>query len=501
MQGRVSRQRENREHKVRLFREEDLVPVRVLIDTNVLIGLEDPEKPVSKQLAKLLRIGIQNGCQFLAHPAFKQDLMRDRDEKRREIVLSKSTKYPILETPPVPDASFLSSIGSSPQPNVDDHLLYAVYKNCVHLLVTEDKGIHKKARRIGISSQVYSVSECLEAFENLFEKPTPPPSVQDVPVYTLGPKKPIFDSLRPYYPEFDEWFQKIAQEGRRAWVVVGEEGELEGICIYKEESGREEGICEGPVLKLCTFKVSEDARGAKIGELLLKTAFQYVAKRGLRGTYFTVFRRSSHYGQLVGFCEDFGFVPIGCTLRGESILFKSLVPDDTAENLSALEYHIRFYPHFLKGPSVKKFLVPVSPRYHRLLFPEAQQRIQPELWPSRLSASNAIRKAYICKSGLKSLMPGDLLAFYRSDDIQAVTNIGIVEKAVRATSAGEILSLVGKRTVYSAQEINDCYLDGGLVILFREAGLLEPFKELKRLGLYPPQSIRPISHQLFESLL
>jgi len=97
--------------------------MRILLDTNVLIGLEDLEKPVSNQLAKLLRIGGQHGCKFLIHPASEKDLIRDRDEKRRKIVLSKIKKYTIMETPPVPDLVFLSSIGSSPLPSVDDCLL------------------------------------------------------------------------------------------------------------------------------------------------------------------------------------------------------------------------------------------------------------------------------------------------------------------------------------------------------------------------------------------
>lgn len=467
--------------------------LRVLLDTNILIGLEDPHRRVSEQLARLTQMGIRGGCSFLVHPASLEDLARDRDLERRAVVASKVGKYPLLDSPPVPDPEFLAAIGTHEGPTVDSFLLYAVLRNCVHALVTEDKGIRRKARRLGLESRVYSISECLDAFEGWFGSPAPPPNVQDVPLYSLDARDPIFDSVRVDYPEFDQWFAEVSRVGRRAWVV-GEEKAPEGVCIYKEEH-RVEGFPQRDVLKLCTFKVREDARGAKVGELLLKTAFRFGVERSLGGVYVTVFPR---HGALIGFYREFGFDDLGKTSKGEYLLYKPLVPGPPGQ-MDPLRYHIRFYPHFLKEPPVRKFLVPVRPEYHRLLFPEA--RLQPEFWPPRLPASNAIRKAYISRSTIKKISPGDILVFYLSGGEGWLTTIAVVERVVVASSAEELLFVAGKRTVYPVEEIRNVYPDGGLVIFFREAKVLRPFAKLATLGLPPPQSIREIRSELLDKLV
>ncbi|HID31261.1 MAG TPA: hypothetical protein EYP19_14855 [Desulfobacterales bacterium] len=468
--------------------------LRILLDTNVLIYLEDPRILLSGRLARVLQIGSQQNCLFLIHPRVLEDLERDPEKQRREIVQSKIRKYPFLDDPPSPDPAFLAGIGAPAEPSVDDCLLYALYKDCVHILLTEDRGIHKKAKRIGLNSRVYSGDDCLEAFESWFSVPPSPPSVENLPVYVLSSSDPIFESIKRDYPEFDWWFGKISREGRRCWVVFSQEKKPEGICIYKEEHDPVEGFSEGARLKLCTFKVGEISRGAKIGELLLKTAFWYGVERKLRSVYLTVFPR---YAQLIAFCEGFGFVKTGTTSRGEYVLAKPLV-SEKATGADPLGYHIRFYPHFLDGPTTSKFLVPVRPIYHRLLFPESQ--VQTELWPSRLPASNAIRKAYICRSHIKKIRPGDLLVFYLSGGKGSVTDIGVVERVVVARSAEEVLVVAGKRTVYPLEEIRKEYPNGGVVILFWHAKTLKRFKKLEELGLAPPQSIYEISSESFQRL-
>jgi hypothetical protein len=50
---------------------------------------------------------------------------------------------------------------------------------------------------------------------------------------------------------------------------------------------------------------------------------------------------------------------------------------------------------------------------------------------------------------------GDLILFYRSEDEQAITSLGVVEAVYTGVEdTGQILQLVGKRTVFSREEIN-----------------------------------------------
>ena len=85
-------------------------------------------------------------------------------------------------------------------------------------------------------------------------------------------------------------------------------------------------------------------------------------------------------------------------------------------------------------------------------------------------SGNALRKAYLCNSNTGSLEPGDILLFYRSQDLKAVTTLGVVESAIRTADPQEIMTYVGRRTVYRPDEIvMMCRsVRGVLAILFRQ---------------------------------
>ena len=101
---------------------------------------------------------------------------------------------------------------------------------------------------------------------------------------------------------------------------------------------------------------------------------------------------------------------------------------------------------------------------------------------------------------------GDLVVFYKTQEDQGATCIGIIEEAKHISDVSEIMSLVAKRTVYSQKEIQDMLSTSGsiLVILFR---LLRYFpktisrEKLTSAGILGPiQSIRTISSQSFNTL-
>lgn len=474
--------------------------LRVLIDTNIIIPLEDSFSPVPSLTSEFICLGTRH-CSILVHPMTLKDIANDRDDARRRIILSKIKKYSLLEAPPFPNPDFLTSLGRiNTSPTVDDHLLYALKRDCVHLLVTEDKGIHAKARKIGLGSSVYNIEDSVALFRSLFEleETSASPFVQDVPLYQLNLSDSFFDSLREDYPQFDSWFKEKCKEGRHAWVVRSGDY-IQGICIYKEEPGNEEGLCSGTILKMCTFKISDNARGEKIGELLLKTAFQYCRAKEYEGVYFTILPK--HTG-LIDFCEEFGFIDRGLK-RGsasdysEHIFYKTFYPPISEMSRNALDFHKAYWPCLLGNDSINKFIVPVRPSYHETLFPEVQDVIQRQLWVANLAVSNAIRKAYICKAKLQSINPGDLLLFYRSRDLQRITTLGIVENARWVHRVEDIISLVGKRTVFSVSDIEREFAQGALVILFREIEHLMKYPSPRDYGLPYPQRIQTVPHAVF----
>ena len=164
-----------------------------------------------------------------------------------------------------------------------------------------------------------------------------------------------------------------------------------------------------------------------------------------------------------------------------------------------LEYHIRYGPRNYRTDATG-FIVPIVPQYHRVLFPELESQGQFEQMREMSPFGNSILKAYLSTSSIRSINVGDILYFYRSEDLHALTTVGIVEGTLVSRSADKIASYVGKRTVYSYQEIDSMTTDGRevLAILFRQARTIEPpisDRQLRedRIWSRPSQSIMTLS--------
>lgn len=62
--------------------------MRVLLDTNIFISRE-ADRVVSSDLTDLLKIFNKLGTELLVHPLSVTELRNDKNEKRREVNLSK----------------------------------------------------------------------------------------------------------------------------------------------------------------------------------------------------------------------------------------------------------------------------------------------------------------------------------------------------------------------------------------------------------------------------
>ena len=129
--------------------------MRVLLDTNIIIDREG-QRPVPIEIQSFLRRSQEIGWAILVHPLSKEELMQDSDMTRRESQISKIASYPSLSEPPNPesDIEFMELVGTARSPNdsVDNSLLFAVKANAVDFLVTNDQGLHRKAKRCGIET-------------------------------------------------------------------------------------------------------------------------------------------------------------------------------------------------------------------------------------------------------------------------------------------------------------------------------------------------------------
>jgi len=472
--------------------------MRILLDTNVFIILED-DAILEEHFGALLREASRHS-EILIHPRSIEEIKRDRDEVRRGKTLSKIGKYSMLMSPPIPDRDFLQNFGDviSENDKVDAEMLFAVQRNSIDFLITEDKKIHRIAKNINIHERVLSVSQGGEFFKRLSKREIPSHTlVEYIPVYNLDPNDSFFDSLKGDY-DFEEWFSKISRENRKCWVYRPD-SKIKALCIIKEEEKPDSDKIPSPTLKICTFKVADDLGGKRIGELLLKMALQYTFKNKFKSTYFTIYPKQDH---LISFMEDFGFETIDMK-DNEKIMMKPIVPpSDTPKTMDPLDFGIKYYPNLDDSENVGKFIVPIRPNYHSRVFPDCLGR-QSSLdeFSGIVPEGNTIKKAYICNAKTGQISKGDILLFYQSQDRKEITCVGMAEETLRSTNPDKITRLVGNRTIYTHQEIAKIAKSGALVIIFRHMrNLKEPItlSSIEATGIPGPfQSIRKIPHKKY----
>lgn len=471
--------------------------MKLLIDTNILIPLEPTRaadvEANTEAAHELARLAMELGHPIYRHPASADDFARDTDTDRRKLRSTKLEKYPILLNPPsrYEIEGLLATTSASPNDKVDLALLAALHAEAVEYLVTEDDGIHRRARRLGLEDRVLKLGDALDLLRALRgQTPPPPPHVRHLKSYSLRIRDPIFDSFRADYAGFDGWLRKVRQEHRDCWCIQRYDETYDAVAIVKAEDGKEIGA-SSPTLKICSFKVAESASGQKFGELLLKTIFEFAYTNGFDVIYVTVFEK---HASLVGLLSGFGFEEVTqTTTLGEKVLVKRFTPSSTHD---PLQYHVLHGPRavrsYLEQPA---FVVPIRPEFHDALFPEArrQQLLLGVDMPRPFG--NAIRKAYLCNAQIRRLEPGDNLLFYRSQDAQQIACLGVVERIVVSSDATRVAREVGIRTVYSFAEIQRMAKDREvLAILFRHSRTLEcpmGLEELTENDVLngPPQSI------------
>ena len=486
--------------------------MNILIDTNILIPLEDTARRLDPSLARMCRLSDANGHILYIHPSQQDDIQRDRNEQRRGIVLSRLQQYQTIPSPPQLTDADLQQYGwrqENDNDRIDNLLLHALCRGAVHFLVTNDKGIHKKARQAQVQEQVHHLDQFLAFLDSqVGEEPPPPFGIQDRYLHEFSVHQPFFDSLREGYEGFNEWYLRAAQAQRKAWCISNNQT-VQAICIYKQEEKPlivdGGATLDGDALKLCTFKIGRDVRGRKLGERILYTAFKYAVEHVIPYVYLHTFGEEQE--MLVSLCEDYGFQCVGTYSGRDQVYLKKMRPPDRQSlDVNMLEFAIEYYPHYLDDNEVDKYIVPIQPQYHNDLFADISD-VASSLFANDPSMygpqSNTIKKAYLCHSKIGNIEPGSLLLFYRTHDRKSIECVGVVEQIYRGKDVEQVLPLVSKRTVYSKNEIEDRLKKETLVILFRLMQVFPPvtFDVLASAGVkHPIQTIRKITHEQYVHL-
>lgn len=343
-------------------------------------------------------------------------------------------------------------------------------------IITENRDIHKISNELDIGNRILLLDEALQIFKGYLtqDRIITPPALKSELVKNLDYSDPILDSLKEEYnPEFERWFKKISDQGRKSWVYYRTDGSIGALLIYKFEDesidDSKPSLPKKKRLKIATLKVTHI--GYKIGELFIKMAVDISVRKGINEIYLTHFTRTPD--RLVELISEYGFNKVAIKDDGQDIFVKRLTAKGSEELkcCSPIEISRIFYPCFYDGDDVKKFVVPILPAYHDRLFTDFPRR-QTTLFEHSgefIVEGNTIKKAYLSHSNIKRINPGDLILFYRSEDLQAITSVGVVESIhVGISDAEKILQLAGKRTVFSRMEIDKLVEEGPVsVFLFR----------------------------------
>src|SRR5690625_5124858 len=123
--------------------------MRVLLDTNILIHRETGF-PISDDIGRLFYWLDKTKAEKIIHPKSKWEIEQYSDEKVKKAFSIKLENYSLLKITIPLDEIIKSEIrpqDKSVNDEIDTILLNEVFRGRVDLLITEDKGIHRKDRK------------------------------------------------------------------------------------------------------------------------------------------------------------------------------------------------------------------------------------------------------------------------------------------------------------------------------------------------------------------
>jgi predicted nucleic acid-binding protein len=433
--------------------------MRVLLDTNILIHRE-AAVVVRQNIGVVFNWFDRLAYEKCVHPVSVEEIERHEDERVRRSFAAKIASYRILRAPArmAPEIQALSAnVDSTENDKNDSKILNELFTGRVDLLITEDRGIFRKAEQLRISDRVFTIDAFLEKVvaENpeLIEYQVL--SVKKIPFGNINVTDAFFDSFREDYPDFDRWFNR---KGEETAYVCFQGDRLVAFLYLKIELEREPYPDIVPTfqrkrrLKIGSFRV--ELNGFKLGERFLKIIFDNAIKQRVDEIYVTIFPRSAEQERLINLLEDFGFTLYGEKRNpygNERVYVRDMTP-----NFNLMEPALSF-PFVSR--LARAFLVPIYPEYHTELLPDSILRTEsPSDYVEHEPHRNAIRKVYVSRSYLRELVSGDTIVFYRTDGYHrsVVTTLGIVEKVhLNIENDEQFIRQCRQRSVFTDPELRE----------------------------------------------
>lgn len=473
--------------------------MKILIDTNILINLED-NKVIGGSFSQFYRLAIENNCKILYHPkAIPIDIERDKDSLRKDITISKLRKYQQLEDYANPTKEFLANFKTKKaNDTVDNIQLYQLFRGFVDYFITQDKGIHSNAKKIGLETKVLDISTIAKMLDEQFTIVIPThPILKEHSLREIENRfnSPFFESLKSDYGEyFMTWLQKCVKANRKCYTLIVDD-ELQALLIYNVENIEDHKLNNvfEKALKICTLKVADTAFGIKLGELFLNKMFEYCINQKLNYLYLTVYEKQEH---LILLLETFGFYR-ETFINSQGLTEIKMIKCLNKKLVTEKENSIKNHPFYYDNETISKFAIPIRPQYYSNLFKDGKLRPASLFDNSPDSINeiqgNSIIKAYISNSKIRNLKKGDLLFFYSSQINQSIEPVGILETIKIVKDFDDLSKIVSKKTVFSQNDLLKMLEEKGElhVITFRLITYLN-----KKIGLKKIKQIESFKNKI-----
>ena len=424
--------------------EPDFQDARFLLDTNIIVQRESVNNCCSEINLVYQSIDKFKGTK-LYHPITAKELSGYRDGLIKTAMITKLNSYEKLSETTICDDYFkqiVSPFGSDKNSENDNEILYQVYSGRVDFLITEDRGILRKAKELYLRDRVMSSNEFLTTIER--QNPSlidyDALSVSLVKIGSLNIDDHFFDSLREDYGgiAFNQRLTKKSEND--AYVFKNNEG-LQGFLYLKTEEKDEDYSDFDPQLmpkrrlKVGTFKIN--STGIRLGERFLKIIFDNALKRDVDEIYVTMFRnKRKEVAGLKSLMEKWGFVEKGIKKNGEIYLVKNM-----------------------RNSSVS--FLPIVARYHTKLFPDLHLKNEDATFFDG-ACSYAIEKIYVTAWNNVDLKPSSLLCVYCMADYNkryrsTVTGVCVLNEVIKTSSADELVKKCQNRSVFTESELRELY--------------------------------------------
>ena len=269
--------------------------MRILIDTNIIIHRE-ANRIVNEDIGLLFNWLDRLRYDKCVHPLSIEEISTHQDEQVVNTMKAKIANYNLLKTES-PDDHLIQQIRSEDttiNDSIDTSIVKEVYNNRVDYLITEDRGIHRKAQLLGCPEKIFKIDDFLEkcTAENPELKDYQVLAVKKEYFGNVNLNDEFFDSFKEDYREFTDWFNRKADN---ISYVCETDGSVKAFLYLKREGTQENYDDITPVfprkkrLKIGTLKVT--STGLKLGERFLKIIFDNALQYDVDEIYVTIFKK------------------------------------------------------------------------------------------------------------------------------------------------------------------------------------------------------------------